>query len=328
MGKLVDPATLLIQDIERMPFQPNGWRDFAYRLSQIMHGPVILGSINVKSGKPVRIDQVMLSDQAIADYRSYFYDISPWRQWLMAAEQGAVAAGKAINPLSPESYVNTKFYQDFLLPNRMHHGISSRIARDSEHVLDLAVLRPKQAGAIDPAELRLMQRLVPHFRIALRVRRLLERAQQLQPGRITPSVGLLMVDRTGRILFHNPTAHEWLAEGDALTVRYGRLVAKHEGAQPLFARLLKIAADGTTRDGIGGDGNRPGGEMLLPRPPLSPLRVTIAAAPLTGEGFGQVSPAALVLLRAREPMMFPRRIEPEQSRGSRIVQQPGSPDPG
>ena len=301
MGKLVDPATLLIQDLERMPFHSNGWRDFAYRLSQIMHGPVVLGSVHLKSGTPVRIDHVLLSERAIADYRNHYYEISPWRQWLMAAEQGTVAAGNTINPLPPDSYMNTEFYANFMKPNEMHHGISSRIARDSEHVLDLAVLRPECAGAIDPAELRLMRRLVPHFRTALRVKWLLERERQSIPGKITPSVGLLMADRTGRILFHNSTAHECLAEGDALTVRYGRLVAKHEAAQPLFSRMLKMATDGAAADGIRG-----GGEMLLPRPPQFPLRVTIAAAPVTGEGFGQMSPAALILLRAREQMVFPR----------------------
>ena len=304
MGKLVDPATLLIQDLERMPFQPNGWRDFAYRLSQIMHGPVVLGSVHLGTGTPARIDHVLLSERVIAEYRYHYYGISPWRQWLMAAEQGTVAAGKTINPLPPESYINTSFYTDFMKPNEMHHGISARIARDSEHVLDLAVLRPERAGVIDPAELRLMQRLVPHFRTALRVRWLLDREQQRSPGKITPSVGLLMVDRTGRILFHNPTAHECLAEGDALTVRYGRLVAKHEAAQPLFSRMLKIATDGASGDGIRG-----GGEILLPRPPQFPLRVTIAAAPVSGEGFGQMSPAALVLLRAREKMSFTRLFD-------------------
>lgn len=294
MVKLADAATLLIQDLERLPFEQRGWDNFALRLSQVMHGPVIFGTVDVRTGVPGRIDHVLLPPDAIAAYRDHYWGISPWRDWIMDAGQGAVAAGSAINPLPTESYENTEFYTDFLRPHHMHHGISARIVRDGTHVTDLAVLRPRDTGAVAASEQHLMRRLVPHVRNALRVKRLLAAAETAKPGLGRPSVGVLLTDRYGRILFVNPVAHERLVDGDALTVRYGKLFARNEPAQERLLAMLRRAVDGG-----GADGSRAGGDILLPRPPLSPLRLTVAATPLTGDAYGLIDPAAIILLRER-----------------------------
>jgi PAS domain-containing protein len=306
MVKRADLATLLVDDLQRLPFHRDGWRRFATRLGTALHGPVILGTVDLPGAVPVRTDHVLVDEAAMKDYAAHYYSLSPWRQWTETAPLGAVAGGAAINPLPPELYENTQFYADFLRPNHMHHGLSARICRDARQATDLAVLRPRDKGPMTEAELRLVRYLMPHVRRALRVRHALGGADLTPAGLLRPDVGVIVVDRLGRVLFANPAAHERLIDSDGLTTAWGGvLTAMHPPAQPRLRALVRYAADG-----VGPFTLRGGGDMLLPRPGRTPLRVTIVAAPETGP----MGPAALLLLRdppaPPAPVVF-RRFDPK-----------------
>jgi hypothetical protein len=309
MVKRADLATLLVDDLQRLPFQVDGWRRFATRLGRALQGPVILGTVDLPSIVPIRVDHVLVDEFAMAVYATHYYSLSPWRQWTASAPQGAVAGGAAINPLPPELYENTEFYADFLQPNHMHHGLSARICRDATQATDLAILRPREKGPMTPQELALVRTLMPHVRRALRVRHALGATEVTGAGLLRPDIGVLVVDRLGRVLFANPAAHERLIDSDGLTTaRGGVLTALHAPAQPRLRALVRHAADG-----IGPFALRRGGDMLLPRPGRGPLRLTIVAAPLTGATDGHMGPVALLLLREPPPPPAPlvfRRLVP------------------
>lgn len=302
-------ATLLLDDLQRMPFHAHGWTRFATRLGEALHGPVILGTVDLPSTAPVHMEHVMVDDASMATYRQHFYQLSPWRSWTALAPQGAVAGGTSINPLPPELYENTSFYADFLRPNGMHHGLSARIHRGQSSATDLAILRPPEKGPMNPQELALVRMLAPHVRRALRVRRLLGGGTgTIANGLLASDVGVLLVDRTARVLFANPAAHMRLADSDGLTTgRGGVLAATHGAAQPRLRALVRIAVDRR-----GPHAWRGGGDMLLPRPGRAPLRVTIVRTPATGEVPGHVAAGALLLLREPPPVPPPlvfRRFE-------------------
>jgi hypothetical protein len=306
MVRRAELATLLLDDLQRMPFRAQGWARFATRLGEALHGPVVLGTVDLPSTVPMHTEHVMLDDAAMAAYRQHFFKFSPWRSWTALAPQGAVAGGASINPLPPELYENTSFYADFLRPNRMHHGLSARIHRASSSATDLAVLRPPEKGPMSSQELVLVRMLVPHVRRALRVRHLLGGADTITNRLGVSDVGVLLVDRTARVLFANPAAHMRLADSDGLTTgRGGVLTATHGAAQPRLRSLVRIAVDGRGPFALRG-----GGDMLLPRPGRAPLRVTIVGTPATGEMQGHVAPGALLLLRepppAPPPLVFRR----------------------
>jgi hypothetical protein len=249
----------------------------------------------------------------MADYAAHYYSLSPWRQWTESAPLGAVAGGAAINPLPPELYENTQFYADFLRPNRMHHGLSARISRDASQATDLAVLRPREKGPMTTYELRLVRYLMPHVRRALRVRHAIGAADLTGAGLLRQDIGVMVVDRLGRVLFANPAAHQRLIDSDGLTTaRGGVLTALHAPAQPRLRALVRYAVDG-----VGPFALRGGGDMLLPRAGWRPLRVTIVAAPLGGATDGHMGPAALMLLRdppaPPAPLVFRRFIPTARS---------------
>jgi hypothetical protein len=311
MVQRAELATLLLDDLQRMPFHAQGWTRFATRLGEALHGPVILGTVALPSTMPVRMEHALVDAACMAPYREHFYKLSPWRDWTALAPQGAVAGGASINPLPPELYENTSFYADFLRPNGMHHGLSARIHRTSTRATDLAVLRPPEKGPMTPRELALVRMLAPHVRRALHVRHLLGGGSAMANGLLASDVGTLLVDRTARVLFANPAAHLRLADSDGLTTGRGNvLVATHGAAQPRLRSLVRIAADRS-----GSFFPRGGGEMLLPRPGRTPLRVTIVGTPATGEMRGHVAPGALLLLRepppAPPPLVF-RRLQPNE----------------
>jgi hypothetical protein len=308
MVQRAELATLLLDDLQRMPFHAQGWSRFATRLGKALHGPVILGTVDLPSTAPVHMEHVLVDDASMATYRQHFYELSPWRSWTALAPQGAVAGGTSINPLPPELYENTSFYADFLRPNGMHHGLSARIHRASSRATDLAVLRPPEKGPMSPHELGLVRLLAPHVRRALRVRHLMGGVGTMASGLIASDVGVLLVDRTARVLFANPAAHLRLADCDGLTTgRGGVRTASDASAQPRLRALVRIAVDGSGPFAL-----RRGGDMLLPRPGRGPLRVTIVGTPSTGEVHGHAAPGALLLLRepppAPPPLVF-RRFE-------------------
>ncbi|HTZ71978.1 MAG TPA: hypothetical protein VMB71_15075 [Acetobacteraceae bacterium] len=293
MGELARAAALLARDLQHVPFEPYAWDVFSQRLAATLNGPVILGTVDLATFTPTNIEQVHLPDEAITDYCRHYYNISPWKQWMMQAGQGAVAAGNAINPLPPELYEKTEFYADFLRPNGMHHGISARVMREGSFVTDLAVLRARERGPIEGEELALIRYLTPQVRRALRVKRLLETAR-LPPGRLLqPSVGVMLADRNGKVLFANPTALERLSEADGITIERGALAAAHGEARSRLRMLLRRIVDGAR------DAACSGGEMIVPRPNRWPLRVTIVPTPPGDDNFGKVAPAAMLLVRER-----------------------------
>lgn len=300
MVKRADMATLLITDLQLVPFDPGAWQRFAVRLSEHLRGKAALGTAHLPTLQPMNLTYTFISDTAKQAYRDYYFAISPWQAWMRSAGRGTVAAGGSVNPLPPETYRRTEFYADFLRPLELHHGITARVLQGPSSATDFLIMRPESAGPMDSDELRLMRGLTPYIRNALTVKRLLDAAGGMAvPAR--PEMGVLLVDRSGRVLYANDSAYLMLASGEGLTTTHRRgLRAVHPAAQAQLMRLLRRAIDG------GGDLSlRRGGDMLLPRPGNAALRLTIAATPPASDAFGEVEPAALLLLRERPaPLLF------------------------
>jgi hypothetical protein len=312
MVQRVDLATLLVDDLQRVPFQADGWTRFATRLCKALHGPVVLGTVEIPSAKPIKSQSVLIEDAAMAEYRQYYYGISPWREWNAAAAQGSVAGGAAVNSLSPKEYETNEFYADFLRPNRMHHGMCARIRRTGTEATDLAILRPQNKGPMTLREISLVRGLMPQMRRALRVRQLLGDADLMSRGLLRAEVGVLLVDRTGRVLFASPAAYERLAESDGVTTARGGVLAPTcPSAQKRLRALVRYAVDGAGPFALRG-----GGDMLLPRPGRPPLRVTITGTPHGGETAGVFAPAAMLLLREPPPPPAPLPVFRRFDRGN------------
>ncbi len=156
------------------------------------------------------------------------------------------------------------------------------------------------------SQVSMLQRLVPHVRQFVRVRQALVRAEA-QRTTVTalldnPWVGVVHLDRRGRILSANDRARTILREGDGMTDRDGGLHARESGDE---ARLAKLVAAALPRsDGAQAqyrsrrfDAVSVSGSMLLWRGSVRPpFAVHVKPVPIPQPDYGARHVAALVLI--------------------------------
>ena len=154
---------------------------------------------------------------------------------------------------------------------------------------------PLGSGGWESARLQLIESLLPHLRQFVRVRQALVAADALSAGLAglldNSRIGVLHLDRGGRVLAANAPALDILRRGDGLSDRDGTLHASLPADHGRLQRLLKRA--------LPGFGNEPpvGGSMTIQRPPLlSRLALHVHPVDAGQADFGGRRVAALVLV--------------------------------
>ena len=154
---------------------------------------------------------------------------------------------------------------------------------------------PVESGGWEPAQLRLVGRLLPHVRRAVLIRQALAAAEALGAGLAglldNDRIGVVQLDRGGRVLEANAAALEILRRGDGLLDRDGTLDAWLPADRSRLQRLLKRALPDLW-------GETPGGGSMTVQRPSGRSRLALHVSPV-GDGerdFGGRRVAALVLL--------------------------------
>ena len=167
---------------------------------------------------------------------------------------------------------------------------------------------PVASGGWQSAQLELIEALVPHVRHFVRVRHVLANADTLGATLTAlldaSRIGVLQLDRSGRLLAANSPALDILRRGDGLSDKDGALhawlPADHRRLQKLLARALPTLW-----------GRPPGGGSMTLRRPSAPATLSLHVSPVGGAraDFGGRRVAALVLLV--DPTI-PPRLDPVQ----------------
>ena len=159
------------------------------------------------------------------------------------------------------------------------------------------------------ARLRLIERLLPHVRQFVRVRQALAAAGALGAGvaRLLDSgrIGVVQLDRSGRILAANAPALEILRRGDALLDRDGVLDARLPVDRDRLDKLLARALPDWR-------GEAPSGGLMTVQRPSGRSRLALHVMPVgdPAADFGGRRVAALVLVvdPARRPRIDASRV--------------------
>ena len=150
---------------------------------------------------------------------------------------------------------------------------------------------PEDRGA---SQIRMITRLVPYLRQFFRVWQALVRAQAraVTAGTLlnNPRLGVVHLDRRGRIMALNDRAHGILRHGDALFDRDGELHARTPDDQRRLERLLAAALP--TSDAVALSGSMP----LRRSSVLPPLVVHVKPVAVRQPNYGAGYAAALVLI--------------------------------
>jgi len=193
---------------------------------------------------------------ALNDFLAYYGAINPFSE---PAKQmyrdGDVRYGQEL--LSNEQLVRTEFYQDFFLPQGMHHsfGIQSTLVNDG--FVYVSSQRPRDEDPFGAREGRVLQTLFPHILRAFTMRQRMGATES-----VVNAVSAVLdamdhavfgVDAVGRISFSNRRAEAIASTGDVIEVRQGRLrcvVPSQDGLlQALLAQAMQVGHAVTTGSG-------------------------------------------------------------------------------
>ena len=169
---------------------------------------------------------------------------------------------------------------------------------------------PVDSSGWQADQLQLIESVLPHVRQFVRVRQALVGADALSAGLAglldNSQIGVLHLDRRGRVLAANSPAQDILRRGDGLSDRDGALHASLPADHGRLQRLLKRALP------VLGNGDPPaGGSMTVQRPVLrSRLEVHVHPVDAAQTDFGgrRVAALALVVDPESRPRIDPVRL--------------------
>jgi DNA-binding CsgD family transcriptional regulator/PAS domain-containing protein len=181
-----------------------------------------------------------------------------------------------------ELLAQSEFCNDFLEPMNTFHEICGAVITQGNMISSIASLRSKAAGPFGEAERRLFQNLMPHLQRAVQLHR---RIVRLETDALTAAdtldhlyIGLIRLNRDGRVLTMNRAAEKIIGQRDGLIVARDGLHAARTGET---RRLRILVAEASLRSAGIGFGS--GGAIPISRPSLKrPLSVLVSPAPATG----------------------------------------------
>ena len=185
-------------------------------------------------------------------------------------------------------------YNEFLLRAGHQNSLNVRLALSEDSHISWGLGDPVASDGWGSSRIAMIERLLPHIRQFIRVRQALVRAEA-RDSSVTalldnPRIGVLHLDRRGRILEANDRARGILGRGDGLSDRDGMLRARKAADRRRLERLVASALPDSGAVAAGGS-------MLVGRGFGSPpLVVHVKPVAVPQPDYGARHTAALVLI--------------------------------
>lgn len=291
-GRSLDAIRLeLIEHLYAASTDPAGWAAFLDRVSHWFWGRCSIYMMPGSRGGATRFLASNLDPEAQRAHDEYYVGRRVW----MVNDGPADGVVELSESMCPEDrLIHTEYYNDWLRPLDMRHGLSCRLAVGDDTTLRFGVGRAGRYGIYDSEEQRVLNSLAPHMGRAIEITRRLELLDAQARAGVSLldqlTVGALLVQPCGLIVFSNPAADVLLRAADGITVRQGRLRATDPHHEARLAAAVSAAALGR-------------GAATLPitrwraDAPLSLTVSPLGERERVGVGIG---PLALVLLSAPE----------------------------
>jgi len=191
----------------------------------------------------------------------------------------------------------------------VQNGVLVRFGRPDGLRTVWTVADPVDSGGWESDRLGLVERLLPHIQRAVLIRQALAAAEGLGAGAAglmaNERIGVVQLDREGRVLEANGPALEILRRGDGLIDRDGALDAWLPGERSRLRRLVGRALPGVW-------GEPPSGGSMTVQRASGRARLGLHVAPVGGAeaDFGGRRVAVLVLVvdPARRPRIDAQRV--------------------
>lgn len=239
----------LIAEIYEAAVDQARWPRFLEHLAEIIDGHAVnIAYTPLPHGEATMMSVVRFDPEAERQYHHYYREVDPWLKRGRATRRfrtGLVGLGREL--LTDGEYGRTEFHADFGRKFGIWSGLSAVIRADDEVLALLSACERPNGGVFGTDERRLVQHLLPHLQRALaihqRISGLEHTAAAVEAAMDRLPFGVVLVDRTARVLVVNTQAQRLMAQRDGLSVRSGRLVAREAGAtlQSAISRSIAIA---------------------------------------------------------------------------------------
>jgi DNA-binding CsgD family transcriptional regulator len=231
-------------------------------------------------------------------YDDYYCTKNVWASESVKRPPGLAFTSEEL--VCSQDLVKTEFYNDFLQPQGVFFQLAAGLFKDERVAGGIAITRPRSRGPFLESDVDFLRTVVPHLRRAFQIHRRIAGAELKRSalaGAIDRlAIGVILVDRDGRLLLVNRAAESILASNDGLRAHSGTLSAIHPGESALLRALVHAA----TAEGVG---LACGGALSISRPSLR-RPVSILVAPLRLEDD--------VFLRHESPVAALFVSDPEQ----------------
>ena len=205
-----------------------------------------------------------------------------------------------------EELHTSRVYNEALRRGQYQQGVNVRLAGPGGSPMTWSLADPVASEGWGSSQIAMVRRLTPHIRQFIRVRQALVRAQAgdttVTALLETPRIGVVHLDRRGRILAVNDRARSLLRHGEGVSDEDGVLQARAPDDQSRLVRLVAEALPTSSAVPVSGS-------MLLGRAAgVPPLVVHVKPVGVPSPDYGARHVAALVLMV--EPGRHPR-LDPD-----------------
>lgn len=237
--------------------------------------------------KRITMLPIGMDARAALDYTQHYARIDPLIPAILASAPGRAYSDLMFMPRREMERNET--YRDWAVPNGIRAAAGMVLQRDSARIVTLAVMRERQGDEFELHTLRRFERLAGHVCRALRVQRRLSAAGSHAAMLDRLSDGVLLVDRTARVIYANRAAQDALADAGALRTERGVLT----GRRPADTAALHALIAGA------------GGAMRLPRYGRAPLGIVVAPRSAGRSPLEDQQPPAFVFVSDPERQTVP-----------------------
>lgn len=280
----------LIENIYTSAFEEDGWDTLLQTLRTQFDASQAIALVWEKAtGTPFFISSTISDNSANSKYESYYHTVDPFFSSSLLDAQSVepmqVCSGDKFVPRA--KYLNTEIYCDFVRHFDMGQPLVAILGGSEDTIAHYIVHRPPTQQEFDTDEVNLLRTLSPHLRRGLRIYREmtgLRTKASLFEAAFDMLAATFLLDQAGRVLGLNKSAENLLSENLPLTVRNGRLIARHPPDQARLDAALAPQAIGA-----------PPPELILHGPCCPGLWLSVT--PVNGPAmplFFDVTPAARV----------------------------------
>lgn len=231
--------------------------------------------------------------RALADYAAHYHAINPWFGRALLRTPPYTARGEEL--IEPGAFRRTEFAADWCTRVGIYHMIGSTRPVAPGIVVGAGIHRTRRSGGFSAEEAAFYDTVTAHAARAIQIAWRLGMSESLalaaEEAAHALGSGVLLVDGNGRLVFASRVAERMLSDGRWITLRAGRIRARHPGDR----RRLDAA--------IGAASNAGGSvaEGLVPlRAPDGRMR-SVFVAPFRPDAGPGVDSGASVLIHVSDP---------------------------